>query len=125
MVDSYTANEDYDTAYFFTHLTEDGAFVDDREIKANDVQYKNLEGQLIEGDLREQLQRAYIKGEPVCVLADGLNVMDDVGGLYGFQDFLRTINSKNPDDAEEKEDLKSWAKGMGWTGRKVKAENIL
>lgn len=59
------------------------------------------------------------------MLADGLNVMDDVGGLYGFQDFLRTINSKNPDDAEEKEDLKSWAKGMGWTGRKVKAENIL
>ena len=40
-------------------------------------------------------------------------------------DFLELINSKDPKDAEEKEDYKSWAKGMGWTGRKTKPENIL
>lgn len=125
LVDSYTANENYDVNHFFTHLSDDGVFVDERKIRAQEVQYKNLAGELVEGELREQLQKAYIKGEPVCVMADGLNVMDDIGGLYGYQDFLRTINSKNPDDEDEKEDLKAWAKGMGWTGRKVKPDNIL
>lgn len=51
--------------------------------------------------------------------------MDDVGGIYGYQDFLRVINSNAPEDREEKEGSKLWAKGMGWTGRKTKPENIL
>lgn len=62
---------------------------------------------------------------PVCIMADGLNVMDDVGDIGGYIRFLESINSKDPAEAEEKEQNKIWAKGMGWTGRKTKPENIL
>ena len=125
-VDSYTANENYDTSYFAAHLSEDGSFTDERKIRAKDLQYVDHEGKpVLDWELRDKLQQAYIKAEPVCVMADGLNVMDDVGGLYGYRDFLRLLNSKNPDDAEEKESARKWAKGMGWTGRKAKPENIL
>ena len=48
--------------------------------------------------------------------------MDDVGGIGGYIDFLRVIHGEDPD---EKEDMKEWAKWMGWTGRMIKPENLL
>ena len=57
-----------------------------------------------------------------CLKADGLPLMDDVGGLNGFCDFLQRIRS---DDLKEKEENLAWAKSMGWTGRIGKVENIL
>ena len=48
--------------------------------------------------------------------------MDDVGGLGGFRDMLLALEG---DDLEEKESYKEWARGMGWTGRMTKPENIL
>ena len=64
----------------------------------------------------------YAKERPRCTVADGLNVLDDVGGLGGFMDLLETLAG---DDPEEKEGMQSWARGQGWTGRKTKPENIL
>lgn len=72
--------------------------------------------------LWDQLQSVYIYQRPVCVMADGLDVMDDVGGLYGYYDFLKIINGSA---VQEKRDALAWAKGVGWTGRKKKPENIL
>ncbi len=83
------------------------------------------EGEVVSGDLIEKLQKVVLDMEPVCVMADGLNMMDDVGGLHGFYEFLRKLNSKEPEDLVEKENLRQWASGMGWTGRKSKAENML
>ena len=54
--------------------------------------------------------------------ADGLNVLDDVGGLGGFEEMLSTLKGNDPD---EKESMREWARGMGWTGRVTKPENIL
>lgn len=88
-------------------------------------EFIDSEGEAVSGDLIEKLQKVVLDMEPVCVMADGLNVMDDVGGLHGFYEFLRTLNSKEPGDLEEKENLRQWARGMGWTGRKSKAENML
>ena len=119
-LDAYTANEDYDHRFGVGCYT-----IDKDKIPADELKYKDRNGKEVDDALREKLQTVYTKTLPVCVYADGLNVMDDVGGLYGFQEFLQTINSKLPDDAEEKESAKEWARGMGWTGRKVKAENIL
>jgi len=82
-------------------------------------------GDKVSPDLIEKLQKVVLDMEPVCVMADGINVMDDVGGLHGYFEFLRTVNSKRPEDLEEKENLRQWARGMGWTGRKSKAENML
>lgn len=82
-------------------------------------------GDKVSPDLIEKLQKVVLDMEPVCLMADGLNVMDDVGGLHGYFEFLRTVNSKAPEDLEEKENMRQWARGMGWTGRKSKAENMV
>lgn len=73
-------------------------------------------------DLESVLAEISAKERPVCVAADGLNVVDDCGGLYGYLDMLRTING---DDKEEADSMKEWARGLGWTGRKSKPGNML
>lgn len=62
------------------------------------------------------------KNRPLCVSMDGLNVPDDVGGVYGYLNFLRTIHGNDPDEAEE---MKQWGRSLGWTGRMSRPENVL
>lgn len=59
---------------------------------------------------------------PVCVDADALPVCDDVGGIRGYCNMLEALHGK---DEREKESYKQWSRGMGWTGRNMKPENIL
>lgn len=59
---------------------------------------------------------------PVCVDADALPVCDNVGGIYGYCNMLEILHG---DDLEEKESMKEWARGMGWTGRKINLRNTL
>ena len=123
--DAYTANDNYDPSFIDGLEPINGVVRMPQKVPALSLQYTDKSGKSVDKELREQLQTVYLKGHPICVAADGLNVVDDVGGLYGFQEFLQTINSKDSDDADEKENMKQWAKGMGWTGRKTKPENIL
>lgn len=60
--------------------------------------------------------------KPLCVALDGLNVMDDVGGISGYCDFLHNLHSNDPDEAEG---LREWARMQGWTGRSQKPEKLL
>ena len=60
--------------------------------------------------------------KPLCIMADGLNVMDDVGGIHGYCELLQSIHWGDP---AERADMRSWAKMQGWTGRFQKPENIL
>ncbi|MCI7498088.1 MAG: hypothetical protein SOT68_00745 [Oscillospiraceae bacterium] len=69
-----------------------------------------------------QLSSVKSKHRPICIMADGLPLMDNVGGIGGYCEFLQTINGS---DKEEKLYMKEWASDMGWTGRMVKPENIL
>jgi len=62
------------------------------------------------------------KGKPICVDADGLNLVDDCGGINGYLRMLRTIIGKDRTEAAE---MRGWARSLGWTGRKSKLENIL
>ena len=48
--------------------------------------------------------------------------MDDVGGLYGYIEFLQTWKEG---DREEARNVMEWAKGQGWTGKPSKPENLL
>ena len=57
-----------------------------------------------------------------CIAADGLNLVDDCGGISGYYDFLQAVYGTDP---EERESMKQWGRGLGWTGRKKKPENIL
>ena len=70
----------------------------------------------------ERLEEIVNKNKPLCIAADGMNVVDDCGGIYGFLRMLRTINGKDKDEARN---MKEWARSLGWTGRMYKPENML
>lgn len=79
-------------------------------------------GKTASEEISAQLSAVRSKRRPICIMADGLPLMDDVGGIGGYCEFLQTINGS---DKEEKSYMKEWASDMGWTGRMVKPENIL
>lgn len=60
--------------------------------------------------------------KPVCISADGICLLDNVGGIHGFIDMLQTLHGK---DADEAEAAREWAKEQGWTGRVVKPLSML
>lgn len=61
-----------------------------------------------------------------CIAADGLNVLDDVGGVGGFCEFLKGIHGQAQNGPyDDPVDSKQWARGLGWTGRIIKPENML
>ena len=76
----------------------------------------------ITGLLRDQIAKVVTSKRPVCIAADGLDLIDDVGGVHGFCEFLLSIHEGTD---EEKSEMKEWTAGQGWTGRRVKPENIL
>ena len=75
----------------------------------------------------------------VCIAADGLPLVEDVGGLHGYTAFLRAIHpteersywaehpeEQRPDNGpyETKQESLAWAKGLGWKD-KVRVETLL
>ena len=60
--------------------------------------------------------------KPVCVAKDGLNVMDDVGGIAGYCKFLNDIHFGDPCEAVE---LRYMATLKGWSTRQRAPENTL
>lgn len=91
-------------------------------------------------------------GGPVCIASDGGMLIDDVGGVYGYIDFLQKIKRSRPlrtgaaadgrdlmnedfadevsdnkyvDPTDDPEYLREWARGQGWTGRRVSLERML
>ena len=84
-----------------------------------------------------ELDRANVKCRevyrPVLIARDGEMLVDDVGGLSGFADFLRVINPdftdmtpEEKDDAkQQKKDMLVWAKSLGWHREKVSDFNLL
>ena len=53
----------------------------------------------------------YLENKPVCVQAEGLPLVEDVGGIGGYFDFIRNIHGE---DAEEAASLRVWARSLGW-----------
>ena len=76
----------------------------------------------INDELKDKILDVSTTKKLTCIAADGLNVMDDVGGVYGYLEFLLALHSGEP---EEMDDNRNWAAFQGWTGRKIKPENIL
>lgn len=60
---------------------------------------------------------------PVCIYKDGVFLLDDVGGLSGFADFLGTVYES--EDKEERSELRAWSKGLGWDEKKIANKKIL
>lgn len=91
------------------------------------IRYVNSQGRPVDED--EFFEKVDRKQKPVCTEADGLPVMDDAGGIYGYVDILRIMKEpldlEDPEAAEKQKEYRAWARMQGWTGKKVKAENIL
>lgn len=73
--------------------------------------------------LQNVLDTVIKKRRPVCVHKEGGYVMDDVGGMSGFADFLRILHFG--EDKGEKKLLKLWAKGMGWSAKEIEPGKML
>ncbi len=84
-----------------------------------------------------ELDRAHVKCRevyrPVLIAKDGENLVEDVGGVYGFAEFLQTINPKMQDMTPEEEEIArqekkeslEWAKSLGWKRENVSDFNLL
>jgi len=88
------------------------------------VEEKNVtcNNKKVDEELAEKIIAVSEKLKPVCIGLDGLPVMDDVGGLWGYIDFLQNIHEG---DKEDREESKEWAKDMGWSGKMPKAATLL
>ncbi|MBO4219595.1 MAG: hypothetical protein J5933_01560 [Clostridia bacterium] len=97
----------------------------ERVFDDNTPVYRN--GEIIEGKLRDQIAAVIKNRRPLCVALDGLPVLDDVGGVFGYCDMLSRIHRRGSQDAcgEEAENTREWADMQGWTGRQVKPEKLL
>ena len=60
--------------------------------------------------------------KPSCIHADGLCVLDDVGGIGGYCDFLETIHGSDKGEAQA---YRQWARSLGWTGRLVAPDKLI
>ena len=120
MTDCYYVMNRYDIVHI-AGLKGGYAFIDDEHHLKEDRVY-DMNNQRIEDDLAMMIKKVEMKEKPECISADGLNVMDDVGGIYGYIRFLEAIHGSDPEEIEE---TKKWARFMGWTGRMRKAEKML
>lgn len=81
------------------------------------------EGLISIEELKEAEQMVLDNHKPVCIHKVGVNVLDDVGGLGGFADFLNTIYESK--DKTECSAYKRWAQGQGWSSKKQSSMSIL
>lgn len=115
--DAYYVNDRFDD--------NDGGFViaimDDKKA-IEDMRIYNYLDERMDGEEAQNIATVQQLGNPICIGLDGLSVMDDVGGIYGYLSFLEELHEGEP---EEREENKIWSRGMGWTGRLGKAKNVL
>lgn len=77
-----------------------------------------LEDNVITGDELVQAERTVSdEHRPICMARRGMNVMDDIGGLEGFSDFLEIIYESK--DRAEVERYLTAAERLGWDTKKT------
>ena len=66
------------------------------------------------------------KYRPVMVGADGFNAIDDAGGMSGLGEFYRCVNGGESGSLyDNKADAEAWARGLGWSRRRISLKNRL
>lgn len=82
----------------------------------------------VPNELYEDLNEVVTKYRPVCIAKDGIELVDDVGGIRGFCDMLQMIceaDVRREEEWNEREQMLDWAHEMGWTGRWVSPKRTL
>lgn len=74
-------------------------------------------------ELGEAKETVVTEHRPVCINKEEVCVMDDVGGLSGFAEFLGTIYECG--DKEESSNARAWANSLDWNIRKVSNKAML
>lgn len=59
---------------------------------------------------------------PICVKTDGMDLIDDVGGLSGF---IRFLNIASDQKNRKFKSVNEWAANRGWSKRNIATKNIL
>lgn len=80
-------------------------------------------GVISEEELQAAKQMVVEKHKPVCIAKKGAYVVDDVGGMHGYADFISTIYEG--DDPDERKETRNWAECLGWSSRKVSPGKML
>lgn len=86
----------------------------------NDLLEANLVSEL---EIEEAMHIALKGYKPVCIHRQGKSVLDDVGGLSGFADFLEIIYEGT--DKEEKANMIGWANTLGWKDKLIPFKKVL
>lgn len=60
--------------------------------------------------------------KPLCIAADGLDVLENIGGVPGFCKFLTALNGTNSRIQSSAQEI---ARTYGWTGKNRKVSNIV
>jgi len=92
-------------------------------VKERDCGELLKKGYISEDELLDAEAMVLTKHKPVCIYRDGAFVLDDVGGLHGFINFLKEIYEG--EDKEERSNFKVWAQSLGWSQRKISNKLIL
>lgn len=114
--------------YYYNDLFDaaDGRYVaakiNDRDFVAGRDYYRSGDDRRVDDQLNEVLRYVEWKKHPACVATDGMYLVDDVGGVYGFVDFIRTLHGTDKQEAQE---MQEWAEGLGWSPRMNKPEKML
>lgn len=86
-------------------------------VKTEKTCYYNSFGEEVAEEEKENLQHVISKHSPICIASDGINVVEDVGGVIGFCEFLQELHEGQE---MRKQELKEWSRMMGWTGKDSK-----
>lgn len=84
--------------------------------------YFDKDGKMIANELYEDVLEVSLTHKPRCIDRDGVNVLDNIGGLEGFCEFLSDLHSNDKKIAEER---REFAAGNNWTGRLRMSKNML
>lgn len=92
------------------------------ELSTKHIIFESKDSHNVCESLNEIITVATSEKKPICIEADGMNLVDDVGGIYGFVDFVKTLYGG---DAEEANEMKIWAESLGWSSRMKRPEKML
>ncbi len=102
--------------------------VEDVFLTTVDGEWTGFAKEGMQGISPEDLDTVAEKHRPLCIAKDGIELVDDVGGIHGFCNMLETIYDYDPLDEKsvrEREMILSWASLMGWFGRKINPKQTL
>ena len=79
-------------------------------------------GRITQEELDDVVVQIFTTYRPVVIAQDGMCVLDDVGGMHGYCEFLKAIcgdgEYDGPYEYGDKKHTLAWAKSMGWSKRR-------